>query len=494
MNTYICTQGTSIGNVAGPALRELQRENLAWDAKPGKHDPLSEKVAAFSKQLDVKVKELCDSKTSEAELEKASAELKVLVKSHVAATDTVVILATDTLLGRHCADALKTVIVKRLGLAAPNVRIYRIEGLQVSDAKQLQGVGFGNFIDTARREIETALAESDGSVYLCPNGGFKGVVPFLTVLGMRYHCRVLYTFELADALIALPTMPFTLDTELYGRATRALELLSEAVEQPKQVYLNNVDNYDPREESLFLGFVQVLPGDKVTPAPLLEKLLDASAKRGAMLSDDARRDLEKCDVALFTEIILSSQDNAWLYSPGHFHNTLHNTDLVAIKPGHANCRLLGYVHEGRFYVARAVNHDAYDRIINDHKAPKVKDYPPEKFTFWTPPSDDVHTEQERTVFDSQKQRITHLEAETENLANEVLDAESRMEKMQTEADAHAAQASAHAAEVASLNDALKKAQDAEKTATEQCNQLTQQLDAMKHRTFFQKLKACFVGD
>ena len=46
---------------------------------------------------------------------------------------------------------------------------------------------------------------------LNPTGGYKGVIPFVTVLGMLYGKRSVYIFEHAEQLINLPPLPFSFD-------------------------------------------------------------------------------------------------------------------------------------------------------------------------------------------------------------------------------------------------------------------------------------------
>ena len=406
---FICTQGTSIANKC-QSLRSLQAGNVGWNE--GKTDEMRQ----FEKELNAFIQELSVKK---GDVEKAAAELTVLAKAKLTGQDRVVLLSTDTYLGNVCAHALKSLLEKHY--AVKDVQIRRVEGLQVHNRERLEREGLSNFITMVRREIE-ATGGRDDEIFLCPNGGFKGVVPFLTILGMRYHCRVLYTFEHAECLITLPSLPFTLDTKLFRRAENALKKLTNDVEQHEEVYLNNIEDYDESERVLFLGFVEQLPNGMVSPSAMLEPLLDAASRQSVlMLSSDAIKVMKKLEgtpaYAILVKIMRNAQEEKWRNAKQHMH-PLETTDLIAIKPGRTTERVLGYLYEGCFYVARVYsNHDDYDAETTG-VAPQKKDYPLSKFKQWLP--EEVDTPMQARLLDDLCTENRMLEEENERIQGQLV--------------------------------------------------------------------------
>lgn len=374
MNTvYICTQGTSIANRC-EGLAELQRADpdhrpLPWGHREPKFEQL---VESKLDGLDA------------AGLRSASAELKVLSMKGAKRGDRVVLLCSDSYLGDVCGRFLQESISRCLDLDKSDVEIRRVADLQVHDGERLSTFGLKNFIDEARKTIEAFSGQYE--ICLCPNGGYKGVVPFLTILGMLYHCSVFYTFEFAESLVTLPPLPFTFDGSAYGRARKALATLTNEVEMPEGKYLSLIDGYQEDERDLFLGFVQHTRIGFVTPSPLVDSLVQRTMVREAMLSKQALDDLERekkgKDYFKWCRFILNSQDPVWC--KGHLHS-LNGSPFQCLKrTGKSTQRLLGFMRHGRFYIARAVQHDEYESAMWKGRP---EDYADSDFQRWEPPSE-----------------------------------------------------------------------------------------------------------
>ena len=374
MKVFICTLGTSIANdyhhefgELAQLQRKLQQCCDPWDAS----------YPEFEKALDQKLTRL-----KNEDLRNASAELTILSKGGGAFGAKVVLLCSDGYLGRACGEAVKRSIVKLFGLSDADVEIVRVADLQVHDGELLSRHGIRNFVNEARKAIEKYAGNE---ICLCPNGGYKGVVPFLTLLGMQYHCQVVYTFEFANSMVKLPPLPFVFDRKLYLRARRALAALTEKVEMHENEYLSAIDGYDESERELFLGFVEYTRPGFVTPSPLVDSFVSASEIKEAWLSRQALEDLARekngNDYFKFCRYLLDVQDPIWR---GGCMHTFHETDLIAVKKVHSALRVLGFLRNGRFYVARLSRHDEYDRIISKQK---IADFPESCFTRWTPPAE-----------------------------------------------------------------------------------------------------------
>ncbi len=139
-------------------------------------------------------------------LEETSAEIKTLLKAELSPDDNVFLLATDTDDGIIASHILKTFITGVLNNR--NVKDFSIKGLQIEDSREFREKGVRNLLSIIQ---EIILTEKPSDFYLVVSGGFKAVVPYLTIAGMLYDITVLYIFESTDELIELPPLPIQFD-------------------------------------------------------------------------------------------------------------------------------------------------------------------------------------------------------------------------------------------------------------------------------------------
>jgi putative CRISPR-associated protein (TIGR02619 family) len=92
-------------------------------------------------------------------------------------------------------------------------KIHIIEGLQVENALRFRTVGLRGLIKT----IYDLLRDRD--IYrrvLNPTGGFKGVVPYLTLIGMLQKTEIQYIYERSEEIISLSHLPILFDYSQFG--------------------------------------------------------------------------------------------------------------------------------------------------------------------------------------------------------------------------------------------------------------------------------------
>lgn len=124
------------------------------------------------------------------------------------------LLATDTVPSRLAAELImgQTILHPKTGERVP-IEFYPkrdvIKGLRVDDAKVFQKDGLHNFI---RRFI--GLNKQYGPLILNATGGYKGLIPYLTLIGQIHKVPVIYKFEDSEALITIPQLPINFDSEL----------------------------------------------------------------------------------------------------------------------------------------------------------------------------------------------------------------------------------------------------------------------------------------
>jgi len=144
------------------------------------------------------------------------------------------LLATDTVPSRLAAELIKeqTFLHPLTGKEIP-VDFYPerdvITGLRVDDAEVFQTDGLHSFI---RRFI--GLNKQYGPLILNITGGYKGLIPYLTLIGQIHKVPVMYKFEDSEALITIPQLPINFDWQLavdYGDQLRIVTKITEGDKQ-----------------------------------------------------------------------------------------------------------------------------------------------------------------------------------------------------------------------------------------------------------------------
>lgn len=373
----ICTTGTSIGKKS-ELLQKATKEGYPWD---------HESVPKLKQDIRNNLKDLDLSQDDNQR--KCSAEMNSLSRLKLGKTDRVVLLVTDTADGQATAEVLKESIVKAYGLSDSQVDLKRVEGLQVRNASELREKGLRNFVGTVLHYLEDDQMRHQYDIILNPTGGFKGVVPFLTILGMLYRRRSVYIFEHANELIDLPPLPFSFDLQLYERAKEALQYIDKETSIHQELFFQKIDNYSSEERDLFLSFTEPLDNNgNITLSPLAFCLLKIES--GGNHPPKVRKQV--------CELLKKGHGESWrilkdmlancgspLWRNNHYHTWDKNiTDMAILKRSASPERLAGYLHEGVFYVTHAFNtHDDYEKGL---KGAFKKDYAPNPNDFidWKP--------------------------------------------------------------------------------------------------------------
>ena len=156
MKTIICTTGTSI---AGGS-------RFTGDAE------------GYRRGIRVRIEQVSKDKPDDF-LKIISAETNSLSQVSDIATAQIVLLHTETEDGRICAETLAETINEHL---TENVKRVQIAGLQVKDEKAFRRDGIQNLFQALNRTLENI---PDKDVVLNVTGGFKSVVPYITLFGLQ---------------------------------------------------------------------------------------------------------------------------------------------------------------------------------------------------------------------------------------------------------------------------------------------------------------------
>ncbi len=144
--------------------------------------------------------------------EKTSAEIKSLInisKNQKFQNQylEVIPIATDTILAPMCAEVLKVLIEDNLSIDVNYSEQSIIEDLQVSDYKRYKK-GLINLLNKLN-------SFSNQELILNITGGFKGVIPYMTIYGQVNNIPLFYIFEFTSSLIEIPQVPLTIDYNVF---------------------------------------------------------------------------------------------------------------------------------------------------------------------------------------------------------------------------------------------------------------------------------------
>ena len=351
----ICSVGTSIANGC-PSQREVIKGKVDWNAAA---EPLKGEIQTALAGKNFRSADLADAA-------QASAELNSLCKLGIGTGDRIVLLSSDNLPGRICAEAIGQCLQERFGILPKDIEIKRIEGLQVHDEKLLREAGLKNLVKAMLSYLADENYRYSYDIIINPTGGYKGIVPFLTILGMLYGRKSVYVFEWAKQLITLPPLPFSFDLNIYNRVRDALLYLEKEVAVPERAFFARIADYVPVEHDLFTAFVE--PFDetgRITISPLAYCLLQMdSPEPSCYVSEKVLETLRKVD-AVTNEKLKRLIDN--IASPIWRNSHLHRwegSELLIIKTGNTPERFAGFMKDNMFYVGLAFpSHDEYEKAF-----------------------------------------------------------------------------------------------------------------------------------
>lgn len=139
----------------------------------------------------------------------ASAELKS-IKQIVGFTDkakvVIHLLTTSTFDGHLCGWILKKEL-ERQGYSHSHIQLKRIEGLTINSGSDFQ--------TTALNELTKYISENaENNTILNITGGYKALIPFMTIIGQIKGLQLKYIYEDSNDLITVGNLPINLDWDI----------------------------------------------------------------------------------------------------------------------------------------------------------------------------------------------------------------------------------------------------------------------------------------
>jgi putative CRISPR-associated protein (TIGR02619 family) len=348
--TIVCTVGTSIANGC-KSIQSYYQRTSAW----------GEDVSDLKNEIQSRLDALLASNDMRL---RACAEIHSLHHLGCVPSDEVILFTSDTAEGKACGETLCSAIRQLFGVK--DIRLAKVSDLQARDGERLKRRGIPNLINLMTPILQDPQRRYSGGVILNPTGGFKGVVPFMTVLGMLYGAKVVYMFEFSNQLVTLPPLPVTLDPEIFERARPALEWAKEQAVFAPSTFFGFISGFDPDEEPLFTGFLEIESSSEATLSPLAMVLLDEETNCAShvMISRTVKSFIE--DMGPDERARMESL--AWrLASPlsrRNMRKVFYGTDLEVFGRSRFAARFAGFTENAVFHLCLAqwvTSHDDYEK-------------------------------------------------------------------------------------------------------------------------------------
>lgn len=149
-----------------------------------------------------------------AENRNASAEIKSLLAMQNEKKESieVYLLCTDTIVSNLAAELLK------MHLENSEISIiekFNITGLDVSSKEKFETEGLPNLVNQIyelikpKKDKDQNIIQEEWLINI--TGGYKGVIPYLTLIGQISNLEIFYIFEETDELIKIPQLPIQFD-------------------------------------------------------------------------------------------------------------------------------------------------------------------------------------------------------------------------------------------------------------------------------------------
>ena len=239
MKKIITTVGTSLFT----NYNDKKNETLNKDIKDESYSEYSE--------WEEEIKEIKEKLLSFAKTDNACAELTSIMKLKEKYDDIeVYLIATDTIESVLVCEVLEEVLLdKDIEVKFDDNHI--IIGLQVDDYLKFKG-GLFHLIQT----LYTISEYYYENIVLNITGGYKAIIPYLTIFGQVNNAPLYYIFENSDELISIPQAPININWSLFQKYKNRIDSLSE---------IPQIDNWEvyKRENGIEEDFPDIVEFTKI---------------------------------------------------------------------------------------------------------------------------------------------------------------------------------------------------------------------------------------
>jgi len=339
MKKIITTVGTSLFT----NYNDEKSERLNKDIE---NQPYSE-----YKEWEDEIGEIKDKLLDFAKTENSCAELTSITKLQEKYEEIeVYLIATDTIESVVVCEVLEEVLDNIKFNHQHNI----IDKLQVENYKDFKD-GLLNLIN----RLYGIASNYYGNLILNITGGYKAVIPYLTIFGQVNSVPLYYVFENSDSLISIPKIPLSIDEALFDKYWKEFEQLS----KEEVVKKSSLDYNFLREiESLFEvddGLVALNPLGTILWRRYREKFFIFYAPKEVLEEIAKQSDIQRI---LETKFWQETRESKTERKNGH---------LVYDDGNNVN-RIFYFSDDEVIYVYKTFDsgHDEYEKYINNSSVNK----------------------------------------------------------------------------------------------------------------------------
>lgn len=238
MKKVITTVGTSI----------ISNYMESGGKKLGSYEKyLNESFENWEEDYSKSIKKILKYWMKKIDEEDISAEIKSLIKikKEEDCDLDVYLITTDTVASNICAqliaDYFEDKKADRIEVKYDSVKD-NIKSLQVENRKKFVQEGLPNLINRIR---EIANNYYDNVIFNI-TGGYKGVIPYLTIMAAVNGSSIKYIFEESNELITIPSLPLKIDEEIFSKYYSQIIRLEEGI-----------GNYSKVKDEEFAAFLEL---------------------------------------------------------------------------------------------------------------------------------------------------------------------------------------------------------------------------------------------
>ena len=292
----------------------------------------------------------------------ASAEIKSLKKIGEQLKDNldVYLLASDTILSNVAAEIIKEYFEEDKQITIREIK--HIKELQVFNAKDFSQEGLINLIS----EIETIANNYYENVVFNITGGYKAVIPYITIMAQINQCDIYYIFEDTDTLIKIPKTPIRVD---YDEIEENYDLLKELEENWVENYSKWKDKNYARIEKI-TAFIDTA-GEIATLSPLGKIFLSKYEQRYFTFyaPDDVWADIQN-NQGLLKLLKTKFHEKQIRESKSEMKNSGH----IVFGEGKEPNRIIYREENGKLYIYKVfTDHDKYEEYIDSNEVPDIEE-------------------------------------------------------------------------------------------------------------------------
>ncbi|MCX7999647.1 MAG: hypothetical protein N3A69_11965 [Leptospiraceae bacterium] len=280
-----------------------------------------------------------------------SAELQSIAKIKEELKDNleIYLLATDTILSRLACELLQLKlpeIVNNNLVVHFNHKFDVIKGLQVKNRKNFEKEGLINLLN----RIETIANGYWGNLIFNITGGYKAVIPYMTILAQVHSLTSYYTFEESKfELLRIPNLPLSINEAIFEKYWAEFEKLEAEDTLTKKSFS---DNFLKEAESCL-----EIEEDLVCLNPLGVFLWRKYKEKFFFFYSPEE---------VFTEIQKQPNIQRILKTKDLVSKTQKKGDHFVYDDGDNTNRIFYFEEKGRIYIYKTFerNHDDYEKFIS----------------------------------------------------------------------------------------------------------------------------------